>query len=64
MEHLEYLPSHVKAEMEFAYDMGFDCAVNGANEINSNFKIFNTPENTKAWENGIRDGQKGKDNDR
>ena len=64
MEYSEYLPSYVKAEMDFAYKMGFDCAVNGANAINSNFKIFNTPENTKAWEEGKRDGQKEKDNDK
>jgi hypothetical protein len=64
MEDLEYLPSYVKAEIEFAYEMGFDCAVNGANTINCNFKIFNTPENTKAWEEGKRNGQKEKDNAR
>ena len=60
MEDLEYLPSYVKAEIDFAYEMGFDCAINGANEINSNFKIFNTPENTKSWEEGKHIGQKKK----
>lgn len=35
-----------------AYDFGFDAGKNGANETNSNFAIFSTPEKTKAWERG------------
>ena len=39
-------------ELEYAYQMGQDCARNGANLTNCNFDIFSTPEKTKAWERG------------
>lgn len=40
---------------KYAYEMGVDCAVNGANETNCHFSIFSSPENTKAWEQGKKD---------
>ena len=38
--------------LEYAYRMGQDCALNGANTTNCNFRIFSKPEYTKAWERG------------
>jgi len=35
-----------------AYRLGFDCGMNGANDTNSHFSIFNTPEKTEMWEKG------------
>jgi len=37
---------------KYAYDMGKDCALNGANTTNCSFAIFSKPEFTKAWERG------------
>lgn len=50
-----------KRSTEYAYKMGFDCAVNGANGKNCSFTIFSSSENTKAWENGKRSGEKDKE---
>ena len=47
---------------EYAYKMGMDCALNGANEKNCSFSIFSTPENTTAWERGKRDASKQEKN--
>ncbi len=46
-----------KIDADYAYKMGFSCARNGANTTNCNFSLFNSPENTKAWEKGNSDGQ-------
>lgn len=35
-----------------AYKMGYDCGMNGANQINCNFRIFGSPESTREWERG------------
>lgn len=44
------------------YDMGFDCAVNGANTTNCDYRLFSTPARKREWERGKRDGDKlGKD---
>lgn len=40
-----------------AYDAGFDCGLNGPNTDNCDFRLFRTPEMTKAWEIGKRDGE-------
>ncbi len=48
-----------KRDMEYAYEMGRDCGINGANETNCHFAIFSSPENTTAWERGKRDAGKG-----
>ena len=39
-------------EEKYAYEMGKDCKLNGANEKNCNFKIFSSPSMTRAWELG------------
>jgi len=41
---------------DYAYKMGFDSSVNGANTANCHFSIFSTIETTKAWEDGVKDG--------
>ena len=48
-------------EIKYAYDMGKDCALKGANTTNCHFSIFSTPEKTKAWEQGKKDGEVGKE---
>lgn len=48
-------------EIGEAYEAGYDCAINGANTDNCNFKHFATLEHTKSWELGNRNG-KGKNN--
>lgn len=45
-----------------AYMLGVDCGLHGANLVNCNFKIFSSPENTKAWERGKKEGEKAKTN--
>ena len=42
----------MKEETKKAYEAGKDCALNGANQENCDFRIFSSPEKTKAWENG------------
>jgi len=46
---------------DYAYKIGFDSSINGANTTNCHFSIFSSPKNTKAWEEGVKDGitQKG-----
>jgi len=41
---------------DHAFQMGVDCARNGANSINCHFSIFSTPERIKAWEDGKKHG--------
>lgn len=43
-----------------AYAMGVDCGLHGANLVNCNFKIFSSPENTKAWERGKAEAEQTK----
>lgn len=43
--------------IEDAYRMGKDCARNGPNEQNCHFRIFRSPEHTKAWERGKAEGK-------
>jgi len=40
------------SELKTAYEAGRDCALNGANTENCNFKWFATPESTAEWERG------------
>lgn len=49
-----------KRSKEYAYEMGKDCGLNGANVKNCSFSIFSSSENTKAWEDGKRDGKKAR----
>lgn len=46
-----------KRDTNYAYEMGYDCGINGVNETNCNFGIFSDKENTRAWEKGKRDGE-------
>jgi hypothetical protein len=46
--------------VEDAYRMGRDYAFNGPNETNCHFRLFNTPEHTRAWEKGKTDAAAGK----
>lgn len=46
-----------KVEKDYAYKMGYDCAIHGANTTNCNFSIFSSVENTKSWEDGKRQGE-------
>lgn len=41
-----------KIDEEYAYNAGYDSGRNGSNQENCDFRIFSTPENTKAWERG------------
>lgn len=41
-----------KAVEERAYEMGYDCGMNGATEANSHFLFFTRPEYKTAWELG------------
>jgi len=41
-----------KKELAYAFDMGRDYALMGANTTNCHFSIFSSREMTKAWERG------------
>ena len=42
------------------YKAGYDASLNGANEVNCDFRLFNTPKKTREWEKGNEDGLKAK----
>ena len=42
----------MEKELQNAYEMGKDNAINGSNETNCDFRIFSSPEKTKEWERG------------
>ncbi len=44
--------------LQKCYEGGFDCAINGANMANSNFLMFTSPDRTKAWKRGNKEGKK------
>lgn len=44
-------------ELAKCYELGYDCAVNGANTTNCHFSIFSSPDRTKAWEDGKKVGE-------
>ena len=44
-----------KVNEDYAYEMGKDYALNGANTTNCHFSIFSNPKNTKSWERGRDD---------
>ena len=52
---LKGLLSITKANVLHSYKMGKDCAVNGANEKNCHFSLFQNRECTDAWEQGKKD---------
>ncbi len=39
-------------DIDYAYEMGRDCALNGANITNCHFSLFASREQTEAWERG------------
>lgn len=45
-----------RSDLQHAYDMGYDCGLNGANTTNCDFRNFSSPEFTQEWERGQRDG--------
>ena len=47
----------MKQEQTTEYKAGYDCGLNGADVINSDFRLFATPEQTKEWEQGKRDAE-------
>lgn len=47
-------------EKTHAYKMGYDCGLNGANTTNCHFGLFSSPESTKQWEEGKRNGENKK----
>ena len=49
-----------KRDCDYAYQMGYDCEMNGANDVNCHFSIFSSKENTAAWEAGKRDAATAK----
>lgn len=44
-----------KRSKDYAYKMGFDSSVNGANTTNCHFSIFSSDKNTRSWEAGVKD---------
>lgn len=48
----EFIREAHSKEASYAYRMGYDCEMNGANKTNCHFSIFSCVENTCAWEAG------------
>lgn len=48
-------------EETYEYKMGYSAGFNGADTHNCNFSLFSTPEKTKKWEKGNRDGLRDKE---
>jgi len=48
--------------MQEAYEQGLDSGLNGANTTNCHFRLFSSPDKTRAWERGNHAGKikKGK----
>jgi len=51
-----------KREKSKEYKAGYDAGFSEPNEINCDFRFFATPEQTKEWEKGNKDGLKAKPN--
>ena len=45
-----------KRSNDYAYKMGVDCALNGANAENCHFSIFSSKKNSTSWEIGKKHG--------
>ncbi len=50
----------VLPSVEDAYRMGREYTSNGPNEENCHFRLFATPDHTRAWEKGTADAATGK----
>ncbi len=61
-EPLDRVMKAIKQPAEFrdAYSAGYDCGMYGPNTRNCHFGWFRTPEMTKDWERGKKDGEKFK----
>jgi hypothetical protein len=46
--------------VEDSYRMGWDYAINGPNDRNCRFRLFATPEHTRAWEKGKTEALMGR----
>ncbi len=46
--------------LQYAYDMGYDAAQQGANAVNCHYTIFCSQERTREWERGHAAGAKAK----
>lgn len=46
---------------KICFAMGYDAAMNGADEKNCHFSLFSSPTNTAAWEAGNRWGIKDRE---
>jgi hypothetical protein len=44
--------------LEECYQAGFDCGFKGVTEDNCHFSFFASPEKTKEWDRGKKDGEK------
>lgn len=64
MEHTSKQSTTPLGNDDYWYRMGKDCALNGSNMVNSNYKLFDTKEHTAEWERGKKDGdnERGKVN--
>lgn len=54
----ELLQSDAVEFQSVEYKLGYDAAINGPDSENCHFGIFSTPEKTKEWERGKKDGEK------
>lgn len=48
------------ASFRDSYSAGYDCGMYGPSSKNCDFRWFNSPESTKEWERGKKDGEKFK----
>ncbi len=46
---------------DYAYQMGWDCEINGADTENCHFSIFSSKENAAAWNAGRRAAAEAKE---
>jgi ribosome modulation factor len=44
--------------MQYAYEAGYDAAINGASASNCHYAIFCSPDRTREWERGNAAGKR------
>lgn len=53
-----HIPDHIwelinfNPDFKHCFEMGRDAKLNGPNTTNCHFRLFRTPDHTKAWEAG------------
>ena len=52
-----HLSEEKLAEKSYAFQMGYDCAINGTSDKNCHFTIFDAPDKTEDWEKGKSVGE-------